>query len=305
MLPPRGLGVLVQSAADAEQRADVAHRPPRPPAASAPPPSAAAPGPSSTIPRHAVGGRGLGVDGTRDVVPFCGSQTQAAARARPRGRRRRRPAGRSPASRRSRRPPGRPSAPAPPRRPRRARRGVRPAGAPRRSRPRRPGGVDHRLRHLGRGQHVAGRGDRHRRPVAADARRARGRRRRCADPPAVSTTMSCRISVKLLPRRPPSRTPSPRSAPRPGADRAARGPSARVGDVLRGRDPPRRRRCTHRAATAGDDEQITVPNAPVAGRGRPARTSCGARSDSTAVASISTSHSGRARAATTSPVETG
>ncbi len=70
-----------------------------------------------------------------------------------------------------------------------------------------------------------------------------------------------------------------------------------------------------RAATAGDDEEMATPNWPVFSQRAtmekvmnvPFRRFSGtlAQSGMTAVASISTSHSGRASAATTRPVQTG
>jgi hypothetical protein len=72
--------------------------------------------------------------------------------------------------------------------------------------------------------------------------------------------------------------------------------------------PTMGRTCTQRAATAGEDEEIAIPNMPVLGQravkekvmASPQRSSA-----ITAMASISTSHSGRASADTTSPVDTG
>ncbi len=76
----------------------------------------------------------------------------------------------------------------------------------------------------------------------------------------------------------------------------ARGPSAGLVTFCEAAAPTAGRRCRHRAATAGLDELTTMPNAPVAGSRAASENVIASCSLITAVASISTSHSGRARA---------
>ena len=65
--------------------------------------------------------------------------------------------------------------------------------------------------------------------------------------------------------------------------------------------PTPARAWAQRAATAGEEEEMTMPNIPVRGQRATRREG---HSGITAVASISTSQSGRASATTTRPVET-
>ena len=66
------------------------------------------------------------------------------------------------------------------------------------------------------------------------------------------------------------------------------------------------RACAQRAATAGDDEAMAMPKDCVsAERAMIEKVTGQDASGTTAITSTSTSHSGRARPATTMPVETG
>ena len=69
--------------------------------------------------------------------------------------------------------------------------------------------------------------------------------------------------------------------------------------------PTPARAWAQRAATAGEEDEITIPNRPVSGQRARREKVMADQSGMTAVASISTTHSGRARAVTTTPVETG
>jgi hypothetical protein len=69
--------------------------------------------------------------------------------------------------------------------------------------------------------------------------------------------------------------------------------------------PTLARAWAHRAATAGDEEETAIANIPVVGQRAAMEKVIGVQSGITAVASTSTTHSGRARAEMTSPVDTG
>jgi len=70
--------------------------------------------------------------------------------------------------------------------------------------------------------------------------------------------------------------------------------------------PAPARACAQRAATAGDEEAMATPNMPVrAQRAAIENVIDQVSSGITAITSTSTSHSGRARPATTMPVDTG
>ena len=159
-------------------------------------------------------------------------------------------------------------------------------------------GVDHRLGHALVGQQVAGRD-------AAGALGGRRGGRACGRPsttatrPAASTHVSWRNSAWAAAA---ISCVSASGAERPLASRSSsRRPSDGSVMFWDAAAPTPARAWAQRAATAGLDDVTTMPKRPLSRTARGERE----RHDCTAMTSISTTHSGRASATTTSPVKAG